>query len=109
MYQGQSTVEVFCLDQDLTGATVYLDIKTSTGEIITKSEPELLVTVENGVTSIALILSQEDTLRLPEGVCQVQARWIDQDENSDCTDVATFSVQGILNRRLITYKGGEVG
>lgn len=104
MYQGSSTVQVFCLDKDLSDCTVYLDMRTATGEIISKSGQDLIVTVENGVTSIALVLTQEDTLQLPEGVCQVQARWIDKDGNSDSSDAASIEIRGILNRRVITYE-----
>jgi len=107
MYQGSSNVQVFCLDKDLSNCTIYLDIRTATGEIIRKSGQDLIVTVENGVTSITLVLKQEDTLQLPEGVCQVQARWIDKDGNTDSSDVASLEIHGILNRSAITYEEGD--
>jgi len=107
MYQGTRPIEIFCIDEDLTGTTVYLDIKTPTGAMISKTGDDLDIVVEDGVTSIAVMFTQEETLALPEGVCQVQARWIDQYGNASLSDPANIEVHGILNKRVITYKEGD--
>ena len=108
VHQGTRYPLVFCVEQDLTGMTVYLYIKTAMGDYIIKSGNDLeTVAGPDGTTTISILLSQADTLRLPEGVCQVHARWIDQYGNAEVTDTAFVSVIGIEPKDEIEYREDE--
>lgn len=106
IYQGTRPAPVFLVDTDLTGMTVYLYIKTATGEYIVKSGNDLMITVlEDGTSAIITILEQEETLQLPEGTCQARVRWIDEYGNPGISDPGYFQVVGTEPKDVIAYRG----
>lgn len=108
MHQGTThilTLEVE--DVDLTGKTVQVSLRTVTGKLIEKTNPDLYIgSITNG-SAIAITLSQEETLALPHGPIRIQVRWIDENGNAGVSDVGYVDVQGILTDNMITYGGTD--
>lgn len=101
MYKGSTHLLVLIVDdEDLEGKTVVVDFMTLTGEVIRKREPDITV----AGNEIAILLSQEDTLRIPEGPVRAQVRWVDSD-NAGVTDMGYIDVHGIMTDDVITHGG----
>ena len=98
-------MNAFVHGADLTNCTIYLTIKAR-GREITKTGDELSVAYNDGVTSIAFMLSQQETLLLPEGTAEVQVRYVNADESADVTVISQFTVERVLKQGVIPYNGG---
>lgn len=105
MRQGSNTILLLEVpDVDLTGKRVFATFKTLSSVLFTKTEPELFVSAHE----IAVRLTQEDTLKFPEGPIQVQIRWIDADGYTGCSDSTSFNVEGVMLREIISYGEGGI-
>lgn len=89
---------------DLTDKTVYVTIKQDSA-VITKTGEQLDVTADSEGTTIAVTLTQRDTLQLHEGKAEVQVRFIDSDGVALATNRADLTVDKVLLERVIAYAG----
>ena len=91
---------------DLTDQTVYVTVRQRQTEI-TRSGEDLTVTADTSgtapVSTVEVLLSQEDTLALREGTAEVQVRFIDGDGVAEATETATLVVDRILLDGVIEY------
>lgn len=90
-------------DVDLSDKRVYLTIKTEGQEIEKTNEDFHIATDEYG-SSIAVRLSQEDTLGMKVGYASCQIRYIDEDGDADVTTMASFKVKAVLKEGVIVYE-----
>ena len=99
MYQGTThllTLEVE--DKDLSEmVSVEVSIRTLTGKLIEKRKSDLVI----GGNEIAILLTQEETLALPEGPLRCQVRWLDSSGNAGVTETGYVDVVGIQTNNVI--------
>lgn len=102
MYQGTTHVLLLSVDDDtdLTGKRVYVTLRTVTGELITKTQPEIGVSGND----ISIMLSQQETLALPAGPVSVQVRWVDANGTAGVTENAYVDVDGIMKAEYFSYQ-----
>lgn len=87
---------------DLTGMTVYVTIRQKNREI-TLTGAELTVASDGEDSTIAFMLTQEQTLGLHEGQALVQVKFIDAQGNAGATKVGRLTVERALLERVIEY------
>ena len=95
---------------DLTGKRVYVTIKQR-GREFTKSNEDVEITVDTSgqtpVSTIALTLTQQETLGLVEGPASVQLKMIDSEGHVDATGIGTLDVGKALLERVISYDSAD--
>lgn len=102
MYQGTTPTLVLTVgEEQLDGCTCYVTVK-SNGRMITKSGDGLTVSGNE----IAVTLTQQETLSLFPGSCEIQVRWIDSNGNAMATDIARVTVSNVLLKQVIEYQEG---
>lgn len=102
MKQGTSHLVTLTVDNtDLEGKKVIVYLVTLLGNVIRKTVPQIIV----AGNEIAIPLSQEETLQLPEGPVRVLVRWVDAGENADVSDMGYLDLYGILDKNVIEYGG----
>lgn len=87
---------------DLTDKSVFVTIK-GRGKTVTLMNSRLSIAYSGGVTAIAFVLTQEETLALPCGQAEVQVRFIGADGTSKATNIAPITVERILLPGVIAY------
>lgn len=104
MYQGTTpTLVLRVKNRDLTGATVFVSIRTGTN-VITKTGTDLAMTASDEDTIVVCTLSQIETLKLNEGDAQVQIRFVDSTGTALATTKAKARVNDVLYKRVIEYQ-----
>lgn len=101
MTRGTTPTIVLTLDTDLplnNIAELWVTFKASTVEV-TKDLSEVLLDSEN--KTITVELSQEDTLKLYNGICEVQVRFRTSSDLAYATSIATVDVNRILKGGVI--------
>ncbi len=82
--------------------TLYVTLKQSQKEI-TKTNPDLSVEDGDSGSVINLYLSQQETLSLRKGTCEIQVRGINALGDAWASDIATINIKEILRDGVITY------
>lgn len=99
MRRGTTPAIVLTVDMDITSYTVYVTLKNRSNEL-TLTNDAVVMEFEDGKTSIAFSLTQEQTLKFGAGTCDVQVRAI-HDGTAIATDIKTMDVNRILKEGLI--------
>ena len=99
MRRGTTPAIVLTVDADLTGYTVYVTLKNG-GKELTILNSGLTITVDQGESTIAFSLTQQQTLDFKVGTCEVQVRAI-KDGTAIATDIQTLEVGRILKEGVI--------
>lgn len=107
MYQGTTPMLLLEVDADLTGMTVQVSFRSATGQIFEKAAPDVEIYPDEKGSIISVVFSQEETFQIPEGVCQVEVRWVDETGIADISFVGSVDVIGSMTKNVITYRGGE--
>ena len=98
--RGTTPINIFNVDIDLTGCTIYLTYAQSGRVVIEKTGDQLEVTSDQIIT----MLTQEETLRLNESfMVEIQLRYIREDGFSDASNIITTQVGKILKDGVIKY------
>lgn len=82
--------------------TLYVTLKQSHIEI-TKTNPDLSVEDGDSGSVINLYLSQQETLSLRKGTCEIQVRGINALGDAWASDIAAINIKEILRDGVITY------
>lgn len=107
MYQGTTPVLLLEVDTDLTGDTVQVAFRSATGQVFMKAAPDVEIQPGTDNTLIIVKFTQEETFQIPEGVCQIEIRWVDESGSADKADVVSVDVIGSITKNVITYQGGN--
>ena len=99
MRRGTTPAIVLTVDMDITSYTVYVTLKNRSNEL-TLTNDSIVMEFEDGKTSIAFSLTQEQTLKFGTGTCEVQVRAI-HDGTAIATDIKTMDVNRILKEGVI--------
>ena len=65
----------------------------------------LELTYEDEISTIAVYLTQEETLALKPGKASVQVRFIGADGYTDATEIGLVDVMDVLNESVMKYDG----
>lgn len=87
---------------DLTGMTVYVTVRQKNREITLMGDA-LTVASDGEDSTVAFLLTQEQTLGLHEGQALVQVKFIDAQGNAGATKVGSLRVERALLERVIEY------
>ena len=100
MIRGTTPDYILTVNADLTGTTVYVTFKQLRMSVDIKDPP---VTVSEGTSTIAIRLTQEQTLSLSEGRADIQVKYIASDGTVRATDIQPVTVSRALLERVVTY------
>ena len=98
MRRGSTPVNVFDVDVDLTGATIYITYRQNGVNIIEKTGQDISVTSKD----LTVSLSQEETLTFTEGVVEIQIRYVFPDGSADASNIMRVSAERILKDGVIS-------
>ena len=82
--------------------TLYVTLKQSQREI-TKTNNDLSIEAGETESVINLYLSQQETLSLRKGTCEIQVRGINALGDAWASDIAAINIKEILRDGVITY------
>ena len=82
--------------------TLYVTLKQSHIEI-TKTNSDLSIEDGDSESVINLYLSQQETLSLRKGTCEIQVRGINALGDAWASDIAAINIKEILRDGVITY------
>ena len=109
--QGTTPIETFDVSQNFDNCNVYVTIDQN-GTQITKASREsadIEITKhykDDGsfdYSSVAMYLSQEETLSLDVGKARAQIRWVDFLGRAYATEIGTISIEESLLQEVIEY------
>ena len=107
MYQGTTPALTLNVEGvDLTDKTVFVTIRCG-NYIMTVSGDDVAVSYAEGVSTVIIRLTQQQTLRMKESTATVQIRFVDENGNADATNKADFDVKSVLYRAVISYEEGD--
>lgn len=107
MYQGTTPALTLNVDDaDLTDKTVFVTIRCGNYSL-TKTGEDVAISYAEGVSTVVVRLTQQETLRMQEPIATVQIRFIDENGNADATNKADFEVQESLYPAVIEFEGGD--
>ena len=108
MYQGTNPTLILPVENvDLSSQTVQVAFRDATGNVTTRCTPDIDIVYEDGTSFIFVPFSQEETLQMPAGVCQVEVRSVNAQGLAIVSHVATMDVFGALTKNVISYQGGN--
>lgn len=88
--------------EEISADTLYVTLKQSQREI-TKTNTDLSIEAGETESVINLYLSQQETLSLRKGTCEIQVRGINALGDAWASDIATINIKEILRDGVITY------
>ena len=109
--QGTTPIETFDVAEDFTSCNVYVTIDQNGNQITkaSRTSPDIEITKhykEDGTfdySTIAMYLSQAETLSLDVGKARVQAKWINVIGQVKATDIGSISIEESLLQEVIEY------
>lgn len=107
MYQGTTPALTLNVEgANLTDKTIFVTIRCG-NYTMTASGDDVAVSYAEGVSTVVIRLTQQQTLQMRESTATVQIRFVDENGNADATSKATFDVESVLYHAVIEYEGGE--
>lgn len=88
--------------RDLTDKTVYVTF-TQDGKKLTLTGDRLRMAYKDGATAIVVCLTQQETLNFRVGGMDVQARFIDAQDNAEATVIKQLRVDRVLLEEVIEH------
>ena len=104
MIRGTTPDYILEVDADLRGKTVYVTISQISKKLTLTGENMVISADETG-SSIAIRLSQEQTLGFKVGSAEMQVKFIDSTGETWATDIQTITVSRALLERVVEYDG----
>ena len=100
--QGTTPYLQIAVADDLSDASViYITIKQGRTGLMNLTGERISKTVENGVSVLTVHLTQEETLKLPEDIVYIQARWKNADLEAYETEVVRVRTAEALYKGVI--------
>ncbi len=108
--RGSTRVATLNVPVDFTGCTVFVTIDQN-GTQVTKKSNENGIEItkhydDNGefdYSTVAVYLTQEDTLSLEVGQADIQVRWVNYLGQADVSSIGTITLDRVLLERVIAY------
>ena len=102
MIRGTTPDYILNVNADLTGKTVYVTISQLLTRL-TLTGDDLTIAVSGGASTIAIRLSQQQTLGLAVGKAEIQVKYIGSDGTTQATNIAPITVDRALLERVVEY------
>ena len=99
MRRGTTPAIVLTVDTDLTGWTIYATLGMGKKKLTIEND-RMTISYENGKTTLAFSLTQEETLAFGVGNCEVQVRAI-KDGTAIATDIQDIDIRRIILEGVI--------
>ena len=99
MRRGTTPAITLTVDADLTGWAVYVTLRNKCHSLTIEND-RLTIEAEEGISTVVFALTQEETLALSVGSCEVQVRAI-HNGTAIATDIASVDVGRILLEGVI--------
>lgn len=99
MRRGTTPTNTFLLDVDLSGATIFVTYEQGGVNVLEKTGADLTVAPD----SIAVKLTQADTLKFKPGNVNIQIRYVDAFGTADASNIITTTAERILKDGEIAY------
>ena len=103
MRRGTTPTCTFTTNVDLTGCTVFVTFQQNGQTVIEKTGTDLTITATDTGSTVALTLTQLETLALEPGRVLVQIRYVDSFGTADASSIITATAEAILKDGVITY------
>lgn len=97
--RGSTPVNIFNVNIDLRGATIYITYKQNGKVIVEKTGDD--ITVEE--STLTTNLTQEETLRFKTGPVRIQIRYVKEDGTADASNIIETRAEEILKDGEIVY------
>lgn len=97
--RGSTPTNIFNVNIDLRGATLYITYKQGGQIIVEKTGSDIFVTE----TTLTVKLTQEETLRFKSGSVRIQIRYVRQDGSADASNIIETRAEEILKDGEIVY------
>lgn len=109
MFRGSTpTLPIEIVGADLTGAKLFLTIKSRTDgskfTLVSPGDFDVEYDSADNKTFGDVTLTQEQTLKLKAGLCDAQIRYVFPDGTADATLTACVTVHDILMKDVIAYE-----
>ena len=104
MIRGTTPDYILTVDADLTGQTVYVTISQLRTKL-TLTGDDLSIATDASGSTIAIRLTQQQTLGLAVGKAEVQVKFIAEDGTTRATDIQPITVDRALLERVVDYDG----
>ena len=103
MIRGTTPNYVLTIDgYDLSDKTVFVTIRQGQAQV-TKTGEQLSVVADESGSTIAFMLTQQDTFVLSDGNAEIQVRFIDSAGTAYATEIASIVVGRVLYERVIAH------
>lgn len=96
------TITINVTGETFDNSTMYVTIEQSTLQITKTGDDIEVYPTEDGCT-VALFLTQEETLKFAQGSARLQIRWITSDGVAQASPIKNISVDPILLEGVIEY------
>lgn len=101
MYRGTTpTIVINVTGEDFAGSTVYVTLEQGNLEL-TKTDAVITPTSEG--STVAVFLTQEETLMFGSGVAKIQIRWIDGSGIAKASPIKNINIDPVLLEGVISY------
>lgn len=96
------TITINVTGEDFENSTLYVTLEQ--GELeLTKTGDDVVVTPTDDGSTVAIFLSQEETLMFVKGTARIQIRWIDANNVAQASPIKSIAVDPILLEGVIEY------
>lgn len=96
------TITIRVIGEDFADSTMYVTLEQGCTEM-TKTGNDVIVTPTEEGSTVALFLTQEETLRFTKGTARIQIRWINESGIAQASPIKTIDVSPILMDGVIEY------
>lgn len=103
MRRGSTPINVFFLDLDLSGATVYISYEQGKRVLVEKTNEDMTFSTDGDKFVITVTLTQEETLRFKSGEILIQCRYVTPTGEADASNIIRADIERILKDGVITY------
>lgn len=97
------TITIRVRGEDFEGSTLYVTLEQGALEL-TKSGSDVLVTPTETGSTVAIFLTQEETLMFAKGTARIQIRWINSSGIADASPIKNIEVNPILLEGVIVWQ-----
>lgn len=109
--QGTTPIISLTVSQDFTGCNVFVTIDQDGTQVTKSSRQSDDIEITNHYTdegefdysTVAMYLTQEETLGFEVGVARTQIRWVNVLGEAEATEIGTFNIDESLYQEVISY------
>ena len=96
------TITINVTGEDFFEDTVYVTLEQDSFQL-TKSGEDVVITPTANGSTVAIFLSQKETLMFKKGSARIQIRWIDSSGIALASPIKSIAIDSILLEGVISY------